>query len=150
MAQNKVPEVVQAKAKANRERVVVLGNQAYAVQALPMKAAREWRRQFGEPLNVILSVLQNAENIELTSLPDVAALLNQVGNMLLGSVDVLVEALFAYSPALAADRERIEEEADDVEAMAALWEVLQLAYPFGSLVSLLGSLGGSTTGTSKS
>lgn len=139
----------EAEAKA-RERLVTLAGQTYAVQALPMKAAREWRRQFGEPLNVILGVLQNAENIELTSLADVGGLLTQVGGLLLGSVDVLVEALFAYSPALAADRARIEEEADDVEALGALWEVLQLAYPFGSLIALVSDLGANTTGTSKS
>lgn len=133
-------------AKSARERTVVLGEKKFVVRALSMKAARAWRKDFGEPLQVIIGVLQNAGEIELTSTTHVASLLNEVGPLLLGSVDILVEALFAYSPTLEAEREWIEEHADDVEAMAALWEVLQLAYPFGGLLDRLSS-GASTIGT---
>ena len=56
---------------------------------------------------------------------------------LIGSMDLLLDLLFAYSPELAEDRERIEEEAYDEEALAAFTEVLKLAYPFGELLAMV-------------
>ncbi len=141
-----------------REAAVTLGGKSYTIHALPMKAAREWRERFGEPLQIIIGVLRSAGNIQLTTTNedgsesvnlDVAAgLLQQVGGLLLGSIDLLNDALFDYSPELQRDREWIEENADDTEALAALWGVLQLAYPFGNLVTFVNN-GVSTIGRSR-
>lgn len=132
-----------------REATVTLAGKEYTIQALPMKAAREWRSEFAMPLQQILGVLRRMDKVELDDLGGVAEVLQQVGGYLLSSVDTLVEALFAYSPVLAADREYIEGHADDTEAMAALWEVLKLAYPFGGLMKLMPN-GGNSIGKSKS
>lgn len=142
-----------------RQAEVVLGGKTFTIQALPMKPAREWRERFGEPLQIVIGVLRNAGNLQLTTtnedggesvnLPMVAGLLQQVGELLLGSIDLLNDALFEYSPELQREREWIENNADDAEALAALWRVLQLAYPFGNLVMFVNN-GVSTIGKSRS
>jgi hypothetical protein len=45
--------------------------------------------------------------------------------------------LYEYSPALCADKERIEAESYDSEIVQAFMEVLKLAFPFGSAVGKL-------------
>jgi len=67
--------------------------------------------------------------IELSNGNDLAELVQVLRHTLIGSIDMLQDLLFAYSPVLAADRERIEAEAFDEEALAAFVEVLKLAYP---------------------
>lgn len=152
-------ETTKQAGREGRGALVVLGGREFTIQALPMKAAREWREKFSEPLQVIIGVMRNAGNIQLTKtnedgseavdLSVVAGLLQSVGGLLLGSMDLLVEALFAYSPELQRERDWIEDTADDTEALAALWRVLQLAYPFGNLVTFINS-GVNTIGRSKS
>lgn len=136
-----------------RERTVTLAGKNYTIRALPMKPAREWRQKHSKPLQAVIGTLQHAGKMELQdddgnwNVGQIAALFNQVGTFLLGSVDMLVDALFDYSPVLQADRERIESAADDTEAMTALWEVVQLAYPFGTLMALMPENGQATNGT---
>ena len=125
---------------------ITLGGADYTIEALPMKRARAWRAEFQKPLETIIGVLQNADNIEINGAADIAALLNQLGGLLLGSMDILANALFKYCPYL--NRDEIEETATDEEALAALWEVLKLAYPFGNLVAMV-SRGAARVGTSK-
>ncbi len=128
-----------------RQAEVILGGELYMIHALNMKAARQWRREFSKPIQAALSMMDQVQGVEISDVGNAASVLQQVATFLLGSVDVLVDALFAYSPELQADRERIEETADDTEAMEALWEVLKLAYPFGNLVTLF-NRGAATTG----
>jgi len=125
------------KVKERRHATVELAGREYTIYALPMGASRRWRETFGQPVQTILGVLQNADTINLQNVKDLTALLHEVGDLVLGSTDILVNALFAYSPELQQDREWIEENADDTEAIAALWEVVKLAYPFGALVNML-------------
>ena len=127
---------VKVTAASAREVMVVMGGEEYRIRALNMRGARQWRAEFSKPVQEVLSMMNEVQGIELSDVSSAASALQQVAGFLLGSVDVLVDALFAYSPELRADRERIEEQADDTEAMAALWEVLKMAYPFGSMVSL--------------
>lgn len=142
------------KKKPQREREVVLGGKTFTIYPLAMGAAREWRKKYSQPLQAVISVLRRAGKIELQgddgtwNVGEIGVILNQVAGLLLGSVDLLVDALFAYSPELEAEREWIEANADDVEAMTALWEVIQLAYPFGSMLTQLNMSGASPNGTS--
>lgn len=140
---NNAPEAT--KVISAREAVVELGGREFMIQALNMKAARQWREDFSQPVQQVLGMLNRMKDVELSDIGNAAGVLQQVGTFLLGSVDVLVDALFAYSPELQAERDWIEENADDTQAMAALWAVLQLAYPFGNLVTLL-NRGRATTG----
>lgn len=128
----------QEKTETQRRTVTVaLGGREFEVAALPMGPSKRWRQKFGQPLEIILGVLQNADRINLQNVQDLTALVQQMGGLLLGSMDILTDALFAYSAALRQEREWIEEHADDPEALAALWEVLKLAYPFGNMVDML-------------
>ena len=81
--------------------------------------------------------MEHAGEIDLTNGGALSNLIQVVSDTLLGSIDLLQDLLFAYSPALRADRERIEATAYDEEAMTALIEVLKLAYPFGVVLSLV-------------
>lgn len=118
----------------SRDVTVTLGGETYAIRPLNIRQSRVWRKQFAEPFQMVIGMLQNADGIELSNVRDVGALLSQVGGLLLGSMDLVVDALFAYSPALVADEDTILDNATDEEAVAALWEVLKLAYPFGSIL----------------
>tara|TARA_R110000868_G_scaffold27521_3_gene104318 strand:- start:541 stop:888 length:348 start_codon:yes stop_codon:yes gene_type:complete len=102
-----------------------------------MKKAREWRQALEQPFGALVAVLENADSIELTNLSSVAGVVQAFAGTLVGSVDILLDLLFAYAPELAKDRERIENEAYDEEALAALVEVLKLAYPFGTVLGLV-------------
>lgn len=118
-----------------RSRTITMAGQAYEVAQLPMKANKLWRDKITEPANKIIALVQNYENIEINSAADIAGLIVVVKDVLFGSMDLLLDALFTYAPELAADRERIEAEAYDDEAITALSSIASLAYPFGLLVS---------------
>jgi len=120
-----------------RSVVVTLGGKPYEVRALSIRAAREWREKFQQPFQAMAAALGGMESIELTSGKSIADLLNVLQETLLRSPDTILEMLYAYSPEVMADKERIEREAFDDEVIAALVEVLKLAYPFGSLLSLI-------------
>jgi len=117
--------------------MVVLGGQGYEVKALPMKQSRDWRKRLEVPFGTLAGALEGAGSIELTNGLDIGRLVRTLSGTLIGSIDLLMELLFAYSPELAADRERIEEEAYDEEALIALTEVLKLAYPFGVVLGMV-------------
>lgn len=114
---------------------VTLGGEAYEIMPLNMKASRVWRKTLGEPVGQIVDAMQSADAVALDDLGSIGQLLDVAKRLAMGSIDLCVEALFAYSPALQADRETIEENATDAEAMAAFVEVLKLAYPFGALLT---------------
>lgn len=111
-----------------RTETVVLGGQSYAVSQLPMRQNKEWRDALGAPVMQLISIIQNFDKLELDT-ENIGKLVGIVKDLLLGSMDTLLNALFAYSPTLAADRERIENECYDDEAMSALGVVIKLAYP---------------------
>lgn len=116
---------------------VTLGGQSYTVDALPIAKSKAWRAKLAGPFGELAATLEHAGEIDLTSGGDLSHLIQVISNTLLGSIDLLQDLLFAYSPALAADRERIEAESYDDEAMTAFTEVLKLAYPFGAVVNLV-------------
>lgn len=120
-----------------RTTTVTLGGKPYEIQTLSIRAAREWRDKFQKPFQTIADALSGMDNIELTSGKSVSALLNVLQETLLRSPDMILDMLYAYSPAIASDKARIESEAFDDEVIAALIGVLKLAYPFGSLLSLI-------------
>jgi hypothetical protein len=116
---------------------VTLGDKTYTVQALPIRQSAAWRRRLAEPFGNLAHILNDAGQIELTNGNGLANVIQVIEKSLIGSVDILLELLFAYSPALAADRERIESQAYDDEAMRAFVEIVRLAYPFGKLTVLV-------------
>lgn len=129
-----------------RSKEVTLGGVNYVIEQLPMRPNREWRESLGAHVLTLAQLLADAPNLEIT-VKDIQRIISVGKDVLLGSVDLLLEALFRYSPALAADRERIESEAYDDEAMAALGVVLTLAYPLGIVLSAIPGLPMSQTST---
>lgn len=119
-----------------RNKIVTLAGQQYSVEQLPMRANKEWRESLTEPVNKIVALLQNYKDIEINSGADIVGMVVVVKDVLFGGMDMLLDALFAYSPTLQADRERIETEAYDDEAIAALGVVLGLAYPLDRLLTV--------------
>jgi len=120
-----------------RSKVVTLGGQEYRIDQLPMRPNREWREQLGEPLTELVSLLGGFQNLQIDSAGGIAKIITVIKDVLLGSMDRLLEALYAYSPVLAADRERIEREAYDDEALAALGVAVSLAYPLDMALAVL-------------
>lgn len=119
-----------------RVKTITLAGQDYEVAQLPMKGNKEWRDRLTEPVDKIVALLQNYRDIEINTGADIAGLFLVVKDILLGGMDLLLDALFDYAPALAADRERIENEAYDDEAIAALGGVIGLAYPLDRLLTV--------------
>lgn len=129
---------------------VTLGGRTYRVERMPIRPTEAWRQQLRAQLAPIADALELAHAIQgddvqqalnSLSVPDVAGVMQRSMNLVLGSITTVLELLYAYSPALADDRERIEETAYDDEAIAAFTKVLQHAYPLGKLASqLVGSM----------
>lgn len=130
-----------------RNKIVTLGGQEYEISQLPMRQNKEWRQEITEPINQIVALVQNYKELEINSAADIAGMIAIVKDVLFGSMDMLLDAMFAYSAALRNDRERIEAEAYDDEAITALISVADLAYPFGRLVSAWGGLSVTPTST---
>lgn len=143
------------------ETTVTLGGKQYQIKQLPIRANREWRARFDAPVNKLLAAFQDVGKVANTDYQDGKDMIRQIGALLLSrasevagvlleSMDLVLDGLFAYSPALEADRERIETTATDDEAMTAFVEVLKIAYPFGRLLNLAGQLGRTAPETSPS
>lgn len=117
-----------------RSKDVVLAGKTYKVEQLPMKANKRWRDTLGAPVMQLITLIQDFGSLELKP-SDLLRIVNLVKELLLGSMDTMLDALFSYSPALMADRKRIENEAYDDEAIAALGVVVSLAYPLDQLLT---------------
>lgn len=119
---------------------IQLAGKKYEIQTLPIAQSRAWRQQLMQPFQLIGAILDHVDLNDLTNIANVEELipLFKEGVMtVLGSVELLVDLLFAYSPVLEADREHIENTAHDDEAMQALMEVIKVAYPLGGLMTFL-------------
>lgn len=131
-----------------REKNISLGGTTYPVEQLRMADNKAWRTKLSTPFAQITGILQNYQDLEINNAGDIAAVVQLVSDVVLGSVDTVIELLFEYSPVLAEDRARIEAEAYDDEAIAAFAQVLELAFPFGALRDVV--LGPRATTTSQS
>lgn len=116
---------------------VNLAGREYEIQKKQIRAHREYRDKLDEPFAEVAAALKGAAAIDLSNGVDTAMLLSVISGTLIHSVDILLDLLFEYSPELTADREHIEENAYDEEALAVFSEVLKLVYPFGQLLGLV-------------
>jgi len=131
---------------------VAIAGRDYIVEALPIRPAREWRELLEGRMGAALAAFRATADLATRKYDDPDALLRDLTNelvthfggalsVIVRSVDTIADLLFAYSPALAADRERIEVEGHDEELVEAFAQVLALAYPFGSWIDVAKSLG---------
>ena len=131
---------------------IKIAGREYDVCPLPIKANREWRLQFQEPLQDAANLVAELGDFAGEEFDKPADLLNKIlsglsGNLssvvkhLLGSADMITQAVFQYSPAINEDKEYIEEHGYDEELVAAFMQLLSLAFPFGSAIRGLMDLG---------
>ena len=121
---------------------VTLGKVEYELKPLPLRPARALREKIAAQIGGFGAQLKCLDGLEVTKLDDIGGLIEQLGGTLAGSVDMAAEWLFEFSPELAADRERIMDEAFDEEVLKAFGEALKLLYPFGGMLNSLSGLAG--------
>ena len=109
---------------------VVLGEKEYVLRELPVRKNREWRERLQKPFGELVEALQGARDTEIDNLRAVGGLVQQLSALLLGSVDIVIDLIFAYAPELAEDGKYIEENGYDSQFLEAFASVLGLAYPF--------------------
>lgn len=120
----------------------------YTITPLPILASREWRKQFDSLILSATGLLTQVGSMvdkefetpsEMVSVIGtmVAGNLSEVVGHLVGSADIISQAVFSYSETLRKDKERIEAEGYDEELVTAFIQILSLAFPFGSLLQTL-------------
>jgi len=131
---------------------VTIAGKDYVITPLPIRKNREWRKQFDAPIRDAASLLAEVGSYADKEYEDTGQMINAIGkavsgklapviNHLLGSADLITEAVFEYSPELKKDRKRIENEGYDTEIVAAFMSLLGLAFPFGQAIQGLMKLG---------
>jgi hypothetical protein len=118
---------------------VTLAERQYVIKELPSRKNMAWRQALQAPFGDLVDALASAPGIEVDNTAGMTQLTDLVRTLtsrVFGSIDLMRDMLFNYSPALAADRERIEDEGFDSEVVSAFTEVLKLAFPFGSMIDL--------------
>lgn len=119
------------------ETTVKMGEREYTLQKKPIKQNRAWRVLASQPLDEVLSALGESGDIEINTVSDVANLLSIGRNVIIGSMDIIADLLFAYCPEMAADKDWIESECYDDDVIDAFSEVLKIAFPFAALRGLV-------------
>jgi hypothetical protein len=127
-----------------RTAIVTLGGVEYTIEEAKSRRNSAWRASLQAEFGPLFDVLLGSQTIQLESTDDLLKVVSTLAPSILASVDKISTLVFGYSPALALDRERIAEEAYDGEVVDAFLAVLGLAYPFGGLLSRLGTLTGGT------
>jgi len=117
-----------------------LGGQKYDIRPLPIAQARAWRQNVKDPLQVIISTVAGLPDISLQDLElsSIVGLVQHVFTTVADAPDILLAWLYAYAPNIAADKERIENEAFDAEVADAFAQVVKQVYPLGRLASAIG------------
>jgi len=119
---------------------VTLDDQEYDISELRARENAGWRDLLQEQVAEITTVIQAAPDTNVSDGQALAGLIARISELVLGSVDTILELCREYAPRLPWD------EAYDSEIVAAFWQILGLAYPFGlgqagKLVEQLSALG---------
>lgn len=131
---------------------VKIAGREYTIESLKFKAERAWRKKYDQPISELIGAISSVSDASKKEFKDAGELMREIGAVLfaqagglikalLESPDTLLDAICEYAPALAADRAFIEENAYQDEITQAFVEVLQIAYPFGSLLGIVKTLG---------
>jgi hypothetical protein len=112
---------------------ITLADTEYEVVELKSRQNRVWREKLEGHFQELATALENAPDMELNDTQALANLVRSVSGKLLGSVDIIVDLVAAYDPALGA----AVDDAYDSEILDAFVSILGLAYPFGSTINRL-------------
>lgn len=104
-----------------REATVTLNGEEYTIQERRRKENRAWRDKLEGHFSDVVAVLEE----DIDELDGLACIVNTISKKVLGSVDLVVQLVADYAPALPLDS------AYESEIIEAFWAVLGLAYPFG-------------------
>jgi hypothetical protein len=122
-------------------KITIAGNE-YTIKELSIRKSVEWRKRVATEWSELANALTTAGGTSLNDLSTIATAVQGVASKIFGSIEVVADLLFAYSPELAADRDRIEAEGFESEIIDAFVEVLALAFPFsGKLRNLMREIG---------
>lgn len=125
-----------------------LGGRNYTIPALPIGPSRIWRQKVGKEFDQIINTFNLKFNFDTNNIGQLTTIIKVIASILKTASDRVINLLFEYSPALMADKEWIEANATDDEALALFQEVLKLAFPFGVLLDLATGRMGSKTSLS--
>ena len=131
---------------------VTVAKREYTITPLPIRKNREWRKQFEAPIQAAANLVAEVGSQASGEFEDGAALINKVLGVaadsiapmvdhLLGSADLIVSAVFDYSPAMKKDKKWIEDNGLDEEMVSCFMSILGLAFPFGRAIEGLLKLG---------
>ena len=120
-----------------RQVTVKLGDKEYTIDMLPIGQSKKWRESLSQPFTELTQALETASIVEINQFGDIAGLVRKLSGTLLGSVDKMLDLMFEYAPQLAQDRDYIELNAFDDEALEAFTEILKLAFPLGTLLAVV-------------
>lgn len=134
-----------------RSETITLGGNQYVVTELPTKKNSAFRADVNQAFEPLAKALEAGPKlfarfdgadtvIDAPLANTVAQLVQGAGGVLLNSPDKLRELVYDYSDAIAIDAEQLEEVAYDSEYLTAFTKILGLAYPFGSVATLLTQL----------
>lgn len=119
---------------------IVLDGNEHEVCELRSRENSGWRELLQEQAADIVTLIQGAPSTNVSDGAALAGLVGRISEIVLGSVDTILELCREYAPRLPWD------EAYDSEIVEAFWQILGLAYPFGlarlgGLVQQLNALG---------
>ncbi len=109
---------------------VVFGGTEYSVPLLPIKEAREWRKQ----LSALVGKMPSYAMVTTDTPDEFEGAINAI---LSATPDAVADLFFAYAKGL--DRETIEATANEVELGKAFEAVIEVAFPL--VQSLTGAMG---------
>lgn len=124
--------------------VVTLAGKAYEIEQLNRRKSKPWRAKYLAPMTGLVDGLRNLAGVDFSGVEN-AQLMQMLGGTSGNALDTVLnvldydamfDALCEYSPAIAKDREDLEESDAfyDQEISAAFWALVQLASPFGVVV----------------
>ena len=121
-----------------RTLTLLLGDRTYTVPVAPIKRAAAWRKRLQGPLNEVLSLL-TVDLAALSGVQELTALMQKFYPLLVSMPETLLDLIYAYAPALEADREVLDETVLDAEVIEAFIVIVRVAFPLERLTGLLGS-----------
>ena len=114
---------------------VFLDGTEYTITEKRSRDNAAWRKSLEGPFQDLAGLLESAPGTDLTDGQSLANLVRSVSGMLLGSIETVTGLLAEYAPDLPLL------DAYDSEILEAFTEVLGLAYPFGSILAKLRTVG---------
>ena len=126
---------------------IVFSTKKFTIVPLPIRKSREWREKFIAEIDKITGLVDDVQGVSAGDLADGFSLdtlmpfIDKIKTFLLTSTDILLELIYDFAPNIKKEKTWIEDHATDPEVFSVFLEVLKMAYPFGSVLGNLRTLG---------